>query len=250
MKRRRSIIAGTAALLLFAALCAGLTGLPRYGESRGPAQQRRAEVAVEDRHVTNLDAFVNFDYRAMDTLGEEYLVFATVCGLSLLMRDTRGKRAPESMPAAPGRVIVARSELVRWFGPWIVGIGIVLGCGVVMHGQLTPGGGFQGGVTIASMLGTIWFAYGYRVWNRFTRSTTIEPIESLGAAGYALTGAAAVVIAGASFLQNVAPLGATGAVVSGGTIWIVNAVVGVEVAAAFLVLITEFVHDTRRTVSS
>jgi multicomponent Na+:H+ antiporter subunit B len=117
-----------------------------------------------------------------------------------------------------------------------------------MHGQLTPGGGFQGGVTIASIVATVWFAYGYRVWNQLTDAQRVEPVEALGAAGYALTGIASIVIGGAAFLQNVAPLGRSGAVISGGTIWIVNTCVGIEVTAAFIVLIVEFVHDTRRVV--
>lgn len=248
MKRARLIAAGLAMLVLFCAICAAIGGLPHFGESRGIGDRHAAQLADGARHVTNLDSFVNFDFRGMDTLGEEYLVFVTVCGLSLLLRDTRGKRAPESMPAAPGRVIVQRSELIRWFAPWIVGSGIVVGCGTVMHGQLTPGGGFQGGVTIASIVATVWFAYGYRVWNQLTDAQRVEPVEALGAAGYALTGIASIVIGGAAFLQNVAPLGRSGAVISGGTIWIVNTCVGIEVTAAFIVLIVEFVHDTRRVV--
>lgn len=248
MKHVRLIAASVATLILFVTLVAAVSGLPHFGESRGIEDQHAAQLAERFRHVTNLDAFVNFDFRGMDTLGEEYLVFVTVCGLSLLLRDARGKRAPESMPAAADRVIVRRSELVRWAAPLIVGLGIVAGCATVMHGQLTPGGGFQGGVTLASVFATVWFAYGYLVWNRFTGADRIEPVEAFGAAAYALTGIATVILGGAAFLENVAPLGRSGAVISGGTIWIINTCVGIEVTAAFVVLIVEFVHDTRRVV--
>lgn len=249
MKIGRLVAASIAMLVLFVTLCAAVAELPRFGESRGSVDRRVAQLADRSRHVTNVDSFVNFDFRAMDTLGEEYLVFATVCGLSLLLRDARGKRAPEAKPPAPGRVIVRRSDLVRWIAPSFIGVGVVAGCGVVMHGQVTPGGGFQGGVTLASVVAVVWLCYGYLVWNRFTESERIEPVEALGAAGYALTGIATVVFGGAAFLQNVAPLGSSGAAISGGTIWIVNLCVGIEVAAAFLVLIVEFVHDTRREVT-
>ena len=57
-----------AGLLLWA-----ITGLPGFGKYPGPYGDLINSVAVVERHVTNVVTAVNFDYRALDTLGEEYI---------------------------------------------------------------------------------------------------------------------------------------------------------------------------------
>jgi multicomponent Na+:H+ antiporter subunit B len=51
-------------------------------------------------------------------------------------------------------------------------------------------------------------------------------------------------LAGTSFLSNVVGLGVTGDAVSGGTIQLLNVVVGVEVAGGFAILASEFLDQT------
>jgi multicomponent Na+:H+ antiporter subunit B len=53
----------------------------------------------------------------------------------------------------------------------------------------------------------------------------------------------AALIAGAPFLHNLLGLGATGTIRSGGTMTLLNWAVAVEVAAANLVLYTEFLES-------
>ena len=57
-------------------------------------------VAVPERHMTNMATAVNFDYRAFDTLGEEYILFTAVAGLALLLRQARGEIIEEPREAA------------------------------------------------------------------------------------------------------------------------------------------------------
>ena len=51
-------------------------------------------------------------------------------------------------------------------------------------------------------------------------------------------------IGGSAYLTNVIGLGHAGNLISGGTLPVINAVVGVEVAAGFVLLVKEFLDQT------
>src|SRR5207248_525557 len=63
--------AGLAALLGW-----GVAGLPAFGDYHGPYGLVLNQVALGQRHTTNVVAAVVFDYRGFDTMGEELMLFA------------------------------------------------------------------------------------------------------------------------------------------------------------------------------
>ena len=191
-----------------------------------------------------MDAYTNFDYRGVDTLGEEFIMFAAVAGLSMLLREHRGGEDRALPPAASERDPLDLGEAVRWIAPGLCGLLVVFGYYVVVHGQLTPGGGFQGGAILASALTIAYFAFGHDPFKRLAHPRLMEPAEAIGAGGYAFAGLAALAT-GAAFLQNVLPLGKTGDLLSSGTIFAINAIVGFEVVFAFAVMLAEFVEDRK-----
>ena len=65
----------------------------------------------------------------------------------------------------------------------------------------------------------------------------------MGASGYVVIGLLGL-LAGDAFLSNVIGLGGTGNLLSGGTIWALNIVVGAEVAGGFAILASEFLDQT------
>ena len=89
-------VAGFAAMFLW-----GLDGLARFGNYPGPYGDIINRVALPERHLTNMATAVNFDYRGFDTLGEEYILFAAVVGLALLLRQARGEIEQEPKSFAP-----------------------------------------------------------------------------------------------------------------------------------------------------
>lgn len=240
--RSRTIVFAVACAGFLALLIFGVLGMQPFGASHGSYEKRREIELYHARHVTNIDTLTNFDYRGIDTVGEEFIMFAAIAGLSLLLREHRGDRVRSLPASAPGREAFDLGEPVRWIAAPITALVVTFGYYVVLHGQLTPGGGFQGGAIIASALAMIYLAFGHDPYRRLADHRHTEPLEATGAAGYVLVGLVGL-SAGATFLQNVIPLGKTGNLFSGGTIFAINMIVGMEVVFAFVVMFEEFFAD-------
>ena len=107
-------------------------------------------------------------------------------------------------------------------------LALIFGFSVILHGQLSPGGGFQGGVIVASAVLLLFTGYGYRVTAQALSADALKKNEAFGASCYialALVG----VLAGAEFCGNVVSHGHMGDLISGGTIMYMNYAVGYKV---------------------
>jgi multicomponent Na+:H+ antiporter subunit B len=221
----------------------GLFDLPPMGDYRGPYGYVVTQVAVYERHATDVVNAINYDYRAFDTLGEEFILFASVIGVLLLFRpeekDNNNKNKNTDDIAEEGLPV---SDALRITTEAIMGVMIVFGVYLATHGQLTPGGGFQGGVVLATTPILVYLAGDVRSFERITSSPLVKLAECGGAAGYAVIGIAALLF-GAHFLTNVVPLGTTGDLFSSGTIAIISACVGVEVTGGFVQLTKIYLRE-------
>lgn len=218
--------------------------MPKFGAHPLPYGEAINAAGTRERHVTNMVSAVNFDYRGFDTMGEEFMLLCAVTGASVLLRGARG----EGVTARPGRVegrpIGPRSDAVVLICRMFAGLTLLLGLYVALHAMTTPGGGFQGGVIIASATMLIFLGEGYQSWRRLMPSDVLDACEGAGAGLYALCGFASMV-SGVAFLQNVLPLGKPGDVFSGGLMLVENAGVACAVAGGFAVLFLEFLEETR-----
>jgi multicomponent Na+:H+ antiporter subunit B len=221
--------AGLAALLLWA-----VAGLPDFGHYRGPYGKVLNSVAVGERHTTNVVASVVFDYRGVDTLGEDFILFGSVIGVALLLRDIRnGGRRLSERPS---------SDALRLTGTAFAAALLALGLYVVAHGYITPGGGFQGGVIVASSFALIYLAGEYSAYRSLAPMAAVDLAEGTGAGGYVVVGIVSLLL-GSAYLHNFGPLGTSGTLASGGSIPFLNLAAALEVAAAFVLLFTEFLEE-------
>jgi multicomponent Na+:H+ antiporter subunit B len=233
-------VAGAGLVLL---LLWGVAGLPRFGESRSEYARTLNAHAVHERHATNVVSAVTFDYRGLDTMGEEFILFAAVMGVTLLLRSQRGEEEGTPHDRAEGRRAQDTSDAVRVAALALIGPAIVLGLSVVAHGQLTPGGGFQGGVVLAAAPALLYLS------GRLLRLRSVHPEHALdlgegtGAAGFVVIGLLGLML-GSAFLANFIGKGATGSVFSAGTIPILNVLVGLEVVAGLTLVLFEFLEQT------
>ncbi len=220
---------GLGALLLWS-----VAGLPDFGHYQHAYGRILNSSAPSERHVTNVVASVVFDYRGFDTLGEQFILFAAVMGLALLLREIDDRR-PQPREQVD-------SDALRLLGMGLAAALLVLGLDVVAHGYLTPGGGFQGGVVIASAFLLLYLAAGYRGFRVLTPRSGVDFVEGAGAGGYAVIGVAALLL-GTAYLHNFGPLGTSGKLSSGGSIPFLNVASALEVSAAFVLLYTEFLEE-------
>lgn len=245
-RKIRLIVAALCALLIAPAIAVVFVHIPAFGHHPLPYGDAINHTAGAQRHVTNMVSAVNFDYRAFDTLGEELMLVAAVTGTLVLLRGRRGENVSDRAAQAGGRPVCERSEAVtlacRFFLPLIIAFGIY----VILHAQLTPGGGFQGGAIVASGTLLLYLGESYRLWLRLMRPILFDMLEATGAIVLVLCGLGPMVH-GAAFLENVLPLGQTGALLSGGLILVENAGVALAVTAGFILLLIEFLEETRAT---
>jgi multicomponent Na+:H+ antiporter subunit B len=240
----RLVLVLAAALALLPGIAAVILHMPTFGDHPLPYGDTINHLAPAERHVTNMVTAVNFDYRGFDTLGEEYMLLAAVTGVLVLLRGRRGEQVSDAPAKAEGRPIAPRSPAVmlicRFFAPVLLLFGVY----VVLHAQLTPGGGFQGGVIIGSGALLLYLGESYRVWRRFFHALVFDMIEATGALIFVFAGFGPMV-AGAKFLENTLPLGQSRGLMSGGLILVTNAGTALAVAGGFVLLLLEFLEETR-----
>src|SRR3954464_4733701 len=127
-------VTGFAALLVW-----GTSGIPDFGHYQGRYGKILEKAPVKERQASNAVAAIVFDYRGLDTMGEEFILFAAVSGVVLLLRSDEEEDE--------GRAEV-RSDALRLFGAIAAGVGVLVGLWLIAFGLVTPGGGFQGGVVV------------------------------------------------------------------------------------------------------
>ena len=115
----------------------------------------------------------------------------------------------------------------------------MLGFYVILHGNISPGGGFQGGVLAASGVLLLYLGYGFRGVATALNMERMHKLEAIGALAYvffALLG----IFCGYNFCRNVLwNSGDIGDLWSAGTISLMNYSVGFKVltGVGFLLLL-------------
>jgi multicomponent Na+:H+ antiporter subunit B len=222
----------------------GMTGLPGFGNYPGPYGTIINNIAVAQTHATGVVSAINFEYRGFDTVGEEFILFVAAAGVSTVLRHLRGERDRSALDEAMDRNAPPTSEAVRMVALLFTGPAAVLGWYLASHAQTSPSGGFQGGVVLATAFILIYLAGQFLVFQRVGPVDITEAAEAVGAGGFVAIGLSAVAM-GLPYLSNVLPLGHTpGAVDSSGTIALISLFVGVEVAAAFILIVSELLEQT------
>lgn len=238
--RRRAVLFIVPGILLAAVLLAGISGLPAFGHRVAAYPSYINSHAEAQRHVSNLVVAVVFDYRGVDTLGEELILFVAVVGTALLLRGSREK--VEEFPLDPAPTAAVRG-VVSAATPVVV----MLALWTIVFGYVTPGGGFQGGVIAGAAALMTWLGGSYRTFRRVTPELLIHLSEGVAIIAFVATGLAALP-SHLPYLTNVVALGTAGTLTSGGTIAVLNGLTGLAVGAGVVLLFHEFMQEHILTV--
>ncbi len=178
------------------------------------------EKSVSDLKTANIVTAVVVTFRGLDTLGEVTVLFIATAGVGLLLKRKKGEKNSKSdrRPA---------SEILQTGASFLFPLTILFGVYIFLHGHLTPGGGFQGGVVLASaflllLLSNINFQFNH---------TVLHWVESLSGAFYVLLGLLGLVLLGSFLNSTFLPLGVLGKLFSAGAIPLIYSFIGLKVGS-------------------
>ncbi len=142
--------------------------------------------------------------------------------------------------------------IVKTVSSWVKVLIFLFGIYIILFGHLTPGGGFAGGVILASSYVLLMLAFGRQFVEKNLPSTVASRLDCLGAFLFALVAVLGLVFGGTLFVnflyQKYLP-GTPFDLVSAGTIPLSNIAIGLKVGASlFLVIfaLTVFRYDGSR----
>ena len=241
--RQRCWLFTIAAAGLIACYLWAFAGLPGFGNYPGPYGQEILKHAIAQTNATGVVSAINFDYRGFDTVGEEFILFTAAAGMSVVLRKLRGEH--EQRAKSPyDRDLPPTSDAIRVPTLALVGPVVLIGWWLASHAQTNPSGGFQGGVILATAFMLVYLSGEFLAFRRLSPVALLNGAEALGAGAFVAVGLAAVA-QGLPYLDNFLPLGQVpGAVSSSGTIALISFFVGIEVAAAFTLIIGELLEQT------
>jgi multicomponent Na+:H+ antiporter subunit B len=141
-------------------------------------------------HVPNSVTSLLAAYRGYDTMFETTVIFTA--GISLIMLLRRPRREGYGQRSAP----LYDQTILRVVAKMSIPFILLFGLYVITHGELGPGGGFQGGVVLACAF--ILFAL---IWGRPALYRVLPPpvsdlLTGLGVLVYSGTGAACLLLGG------------------------------------------------------
>jgi len=116
---------------------------------------------------------------------------------------------------------------------WVI---ILYGFYISIHGHLTPGGGFGGGVIIALALLNVLLAYGRNFTQKWLNLHFLETVESSSAMLIFIVAFAGLIF-GSAFMANFLSHGQLFKVFSAGTIPIFNILIGIKVAMSLFLVV-------------
>ncbi|HUU70498.1 MAG TPA: MnhB domain-containing protein [Planctomycetota bacterium] len=119
--------------------------------------------------------------------------------------------------------------IVKTIARLVVGFIFVFGSSVILHGHLSPGGGFAGGSMLACGLVLVLLAYGRTETRRIISENRAAAWDSVGA--FAFLSIALFGYFSGAFFRNFLPLGRQFQLISSGTVMWSNVAIGIKVGA-------------------
>jgi len=147
------------------------------------------------------------------------------------------------------------SIIVRTITRLVYGLALVFGFYVIMHGHLTPGGGFQGGAVVASAFALLLVAFGAAGIKGRLNQHLLQTLEEIGALAFLALGFVGI---GTAFFYNLlansgslfggsVPIGPNAGVFNaGGTLPLMNWAVGLKVMTGIAAVVIAMLIGARK----
>lgn len=170
----------------------------------------------------NTVSAIYLGYRVFDTLGETIVLLVAITGTIAIMGPSFNHTGVRVGPQHHHRTDLLEVVTGK-LGPVV----LVFGLYVMLYGHLSPGGGFQGGVVIAS--GIVFLALGGRQDSptMLTDPKVLSALEALAFLLMVLAGMSGMLIPGGFFSNTLEPLGLPRV----SFIVLLNVLIGIKVGA-------------------
>jgi len=179
--------------------------------------------APEDLGGANIVTSVIVTYRGLDTLGEVAVLFAATAGVGALLRSA----SKTEKTIGPRR---EASEILETGAGFLFPLIVLFGAYIFTHGHLSPGGGFQGGVVVATAFLLLLLAGRIRAFGHGPMAL----VESLSGFAYVAVALAGLIFAAGFLDPRFLPRGEFGRLFSAGAIPIIYSLVGLKVGAELM----------------
>ncbi len=128
-----------------------------------------------------------------------------------------------------------RSQIVTMVSRKLVPFILLFGLYLISYGHLSPGGGFQGGVVLASGILLLFLSHGFTLVQKSFPERWLNLTELVMVFLFLLLGLAGLLL-GKSFLSNILLLGEVGETPSAGFILLLNMIIGLKVGAGITLI--------------
>ncbi len=197
-------------LVLVALAVIGVTLL--YGIGKMPPMDSRASPdkthvvprylghGEEEAGAKNIITGVILNYRGYDTMGEVSVIFSALCAvIAILDREKKG-RSRSGVDASRVRTSLIVTTVVRFSLPVVMLFAVY----TMLHGEPSPGGGFQGGAIVGASIILFTIVFGLAVSTKRIPPGARVPMESVNMLGFLSMGFIGLAF-GVQFLTYILP---------------------------------------------
>ncbi len=131
-----------------------------------------------------------WDYRGLDTLFETSVMFIAIVGALAISRGASEKLLKGFSKTRGGMSLIVKT-ITRIIIVMIASVGL----SITLHGHLTPGGGFQGGATIAVAPMLLIITFSIYLFSKMITVSKAVTLRSIGLIGIALSAFIVLIIA-------------------------------------------------------
>ena len=127
--------------------------------------------------------------------------------------------------------------IVKTISSWVKVLIVLFGIYIILFGHLTPGGGFAGGVILASSYVLLMLAFGRELVEKNLPSSLSSRLDCLGAFAFGMIAILGFVFGGAFFAHFLVEHGQEFKLISAGAIPLSNIAIGLKVGASLFLVI-------------
>jgi multisubunit Na+/H+ antiporter MnhB subunit len=127
--------------------------------------------------------------------------------------------------------------IVKTISSWVKVLIVLFGIYIILFGHLTPGGGFAGGVILASSYVLLMLAFGRELVQKNLPMKLSSKLDCIGAFAFGMIAILGFVFGGAFFAHFLVERGREFELISAGAIPLSNIAIGLKVGASLFLVI-------------